>query len=167
MTLLALILVAVAVLGVTVILTALLSRSDHVVLWVGTAGSTLGCILGTVLSILALISDSEESLRLPSTIPLGELHVGLDPLTAFFLLCIFLVSGLSSVYGSSYLRGYLGKRRLAPALVFFNLLVAAMAALVLARDGVLFLFAWEMMSVASFFLVTYETERDDVRRADM
>jgi formate hydrogenlyase subunit 3/multisubunit Na+/H+ antiporter MnhD subunit len=42
-----------------------------------------------------------------------------------------------------------------------------MATLVLARDGVLFLIAWEMMSVASFFLVTYEGERDDVRRAGM
>jgi hydrogenase-4 component B len=167
MTFLALIFVAVAILGVTVISTALLARSDHVVLWVGTAGSTLGCILGTVLSILALISDSEESLRVTWTIPIGEFHVGIDPLTAFFLLCIFVVSGLATVYGSSYLRGYLGKRRLAPALVFFNLLVAAMATLVLARDGVLFLMAWEMMSVASFFLVTYESERDDVRRAGM
>ena len=167
MTLLALILLAVAVLGVTIILTALLARSDHVVLRLGTAGSTLGCILGTVLSILALIADSEESLRVTWTIPIGEFHVGLDSLTAFFLLCIFLISGLATVYGNSYLRGYLGKRRLAPALVFFNLLVAAMATLVLARDGVLFLIAWEMMSVASFFLVTYEGERDDVRRAGM
>jgi hydrogenase-4 component B len=98
---------------------------------------------------------------------MGEFHVGLDPLSAFFLLCIFLVSGLAALYGSSYLRSYLGKRRLAPALVFFNLLVATMAMLVLARDGVLFLIAWEMMSIASFFLVTYEGERDEVRRAGM
>lgn len=167
MTFLPLILIAVAILGVTAILTALLARSDHVVLWVGTAGGTLGCILGIVFSILALISDSEEALRVTWTIPIGEFHVAVDPLTAFFLLCIFVVSGLATVYGSSYLRGYLGKRRLAPALVFFNLLLAAMATLVLARDGVLFLIAWEMMSVASFFLVTYESERDDVRRAGM
>ncbi len=29
----------------------------------------------------------------------------------------------------------------------------------------LFLVAWEVMSLASFFLVTYEHEREDVRRA--
>ena len=98
---------------------------------------------------------------------MGEFHVGLDPLSAFFLLCVFLVSGLAALYGSSYLRTYIGKRRLAPPLMFFNLLVATMALLVVARDGVLFLIAWEMMSIASFFLVTYEGEREDVRRAGM
>ena len=35
----------------------------------------------------------------------------------------------------------------------------------LARNAVLFLFAWELMAVASFFLVTFEHERESVREA--
>ena len=35
----------------------------------------------------------------------------------------------------------------------------------MARNGILFLMAWEIMSLASFFLVTFEDEREDVRRA--
>jgi NADH:ubiquinone oxidoreductase subunit 5 (subunit L)/multisubunit Na+/H+ antiporter MnhA subunit len=50
---------------------------------------------------------------------------------------------------------------------FFSLLAASMAGVVLARDGVLFLVAWEVMSIAGWFLVTFEDEREDVRRAGM
>src|SRR5262249_46065973 len=35
----------------------------------------------------------------------------------------------------------------------------------LARTALLFLFAWEIMSLAAFFLVTYEEERPEARRA--
>lgn len=34
-----------------------------------------------------------------------------------------------------------------------------------ARNGVLFLLAWEIMSLASFFLVTFEAEKESVRQA--
>jgi formate hydrogenlyase subunit 3/multisubunit Na+/H+ antiporter MnhD subunit len=40
-----------------------------------------------------------------------------------------------------------------------------MVLLVSARNGVLFLLAWEAMSLASFFLVTMESDRPDVRQA--
>jgi len=36
---------------------------------------------------------------------------------------------------------------------------------VVARNGVLFLMSWELMSLASFFLVTLEDEKESVRRA--
>ena len=48
---------------------------------------------------------------------------------------------------------------------FFNLLTASMVMLVSARNGVLFLLAWEVMSLASFFLVTMENQDESVRSA--
>jgi formate hydrogenlyase subunit 3/multisubunit Na+/H+ antiporter MnhD subunit len=45
------------------------------------------------------------------------------------------------------------------------MLVVSMTGVVLARDGVLFLFAWEIMSISGFFLVTFDNERDEVQRA--
>ncbi|MEN6452190.1 MAG: proton-conducting transporter membrane subunit [Thermoguttaceae bacterium] len=48
---------------------------------------------------------------------------------------------------------------------FFNLLTASMFMVVAARNGVLFLISWELMSLASFFLVTQEDEKESVRRA--
>src|SRR5262249_25437164 len=46
-----------------------------------------------------------------------------------------------------------------------NLLTASMVLVLVARNGVLFLTAWEVMALASFFLVTFEDERPGVREA--
>jgi hydrogenase-4 component B len=158
---------SIALLSASGIAAAFFFRSDRIALGIGTAGSVLACAIGVLASVAALLESSVSSLRSAWPLPIGELHVGLDSLSAFFLLCIFVVSGLITVYGAGYLRAYIGQRRLAPALTFFNLLIAAMAGLVIARDGILFLVAWEVMSLSSFFLVTYENEREDVRRAGM
>ena len=164
---LTIILVAIAGLCVAGFLSLFAGHSDRAALAVGTAGSALACLAGVVASLGALIGGEERSFRAAWPLPVGELHVGVDALSSFFLVCVFLVSGLAAVYGGGYLRPVIGKRRLAPALFFFNLLVAAMAAATIARDGILFLVAWEVMSVASFFLVTFESEREEVRRAGM
>jgi formate hydrogenlyase subunit 3/multisubunit Na+/H+ antiporter MnhD subunit len=43
--------------------------------------------------------------------------------------------------------------------------MASLVAVVVARDAVLFLLAWEIMSVSSFFLVTFHDEKENVRQA--
>jgi len=43
--------------------------------------------------------------------------------------------------------------------VCYNLLIASMALVIVAADGVLFLVAWEVMALSSFFLVAFEHER--------
>ena len=162
---LSLTLLAVAVLAGTALAAAVLGRSDRATLAVGASGALLAAALGLAGALLALSSGANVERSVPWALPLGSIRVGLDALSAFFLFCIFTVGGLAALYGIGYLRGYGGKRRLGLAVVCFNLLVAAMAVVVLARDGVFFLLAWEVMSIASFFLVTFESERAEVRRA--
>ena len=57
------------------------------------------------------------------------------------------------------------KRNLGGAWFFYCLFVAGMILVLLARTTVLFLVAWEVMSVAAFALVTFEHEKEEVRRA--
>ena len=159
------ILLAIALLASAAIFAAAAARFEKTALAVSTAAGAAGCLLGGGASLRSLLAGARSTGRVPWALPVGEIHVGVDPLSAFFLLCIFAVALLAAVYGGSYLRGYLGRRRIAPALVFFQLLVASMALLVLARDGILFLVAWEILSLSSFFLVTFENDREDVRRA--
>ena len=154
-----------ALLSGSALLAAILGRRDRAALAVGTASAVAASLLGGAASLLALRSGATPVWRARVPLPLGELRVGIDPLSAFFALCICVVSGLAAVYGAGYLRSYFGKRRVAPAVVFFNLLLASMLGVVLARDGVLFLLAWEAMSLSSFFLVTFDNDRDEVRRA--
>jgi hydrogenase-4 component B len=164
---LAIILGMVGLLGASALVAALTARSDRVTLAVGTASALLACGAGLVASLVGLVGGAREAWTTPFATPLGPLHFAVDPLSAFFLVCVFLVSGLGAGYGAGYLRAYIGQRCLAPAVASFNLLVASMAAVVLASDAVAFLMAWELMSLASFFLVTYEDDRADVRRAGM
>jgi hydrogenase-4 component B len=154
-----------ALLSAGALLAAILGRRDRAALTVGTASAVAASLVGAAASLAALFGGTTLVWLARLALPLGEWRVGIDPLSAFFALCICVVSGLSAVYGMGYLRAYFGKRRVAPAVVFFNVLFAAMLGVVLARDGVLFLLAWEAMSLSSFFLVTFDNDRDDVRRA--
>lgn len=60
---------------------------------------------------------------------------------------------------------YRSRKNLGSSWFFFNLLVASMVMVVLAYNAVLFLVAWELMSLASFFLVTFEDEKESVCEA--
>lgn len=149
------------------ILALLLRRSNRVALAIGTVTCVVASGIGLVAAGHLLFVGGAAEMQASWHVPVGELRVGVDALSAFFLLCIYLVSGLAAVYGAGYLGGHAHERTLAPAIFFFALLVAAMAGVALARDGVLFLVAWEVMSFAGYFLVTFEHEREDVRRAGM
>ena len=52
-----------------------------------------------------------------------------------------------------------GRKHLGAAWCFFNLLFASMLLIVVARNGLLFIMAWEGMSLSSFFLVMFEHEK--------
>jgi hydrogenase-4 component B len=106
-----------------------------------------------------------QSLRMAWDVPYGSLYLRLDALSAFFLVPIFLICALAALYGTEYLEAYRERKSLASAWFFLNLLAASMTVVVLANNAVLFLVAWETMSLSSFFLVTFENEKESTRRA--
>jgi formate hydrogenlyase subunit 3/multisubunit Na+/H+ antiporter MnhD subunit len=91
--------------------------------------------------------------------------VEVDALSAFFLLPVLGLSALAAVYGSDYLLAYRHKKSLGSPWFFYNVFVAAMVMVVVARTAFLFLVAWEVMSVAAYCLVTFEHEKAEVRKA--
>jgi hydrogenase-4 component B len=141
-------------------------RHDRAAVLVGTVATALASLLGAGASLIFLLGPPAASAPVTCwTTPVGAVTLGVDPLSAFFLLCVFVVSGLAGVYGEGYLRAAIGQRRLAPVVAFFQILIATMCLVVLARDAVVFLAAWEGMSISSLFLVAFENDREDVRRA--
>lgn len=132
---------------------------------VAAAGSVLGCGLVTVPAVRALVGWDAPSLDLPWPVPLGSFSLGIDALSGFFVLVVALLGALAAVYGVGYLAHAAGPRRLGVPWCLYTLLLASMLVVVTARDGVLFLVAWEVMSLASFFLVTFEDGREEVREA--
>jgi formate hydrogenlyase subunit 3/multisubunit Na+/H+ antiporter MnhD subunit len=158
-----LVLAAIAGLSAAVVLPLLLWRRDRAAL---AAGGILGaacCVLGLAGALRALLAGSRESWQGPWGLPIGALRLGLDPLSAFFL-CILFGAGLAAaLYGSSYLAAWAGERRVAWVSGGFNLLLASAALVFVARDSVVFLFAWEVMSIAAFLLIAFEHQRKEVQ----
>ncbi len=121
---------------------------------IGAAGVITGSILGLAASVPAVFRAGSVDLIITMNVPYGSLHLGLDALSAFFLVPILFVSGIGAIYGLGYLRREPGQS-IAGAWFFYNALAASMVLVVLARNAVLFLIGWETMALSSYFLVTH------------
>lgn len=98
-------------------------------------------------------------------LPFGRFTIALDGLSSAFLIPALVLPSVSSWYGTGYCPATarpVCARRIRIAL---GGLVAAMTLLLLARDAVLFLIAFEGMTLAAFFLVTADDCDEEVRRA--
>lgn len=101
----------------------------------------------------------------PWPLPGGSFSLRWDPLGAVFAFAIAVVTALAAVFGGGYLPAAAPRRNLGGAWFFYNLLTASMILVVLAADAFVFLLAWEAMSLASFFLVMFESEHRETRAA--
>jgi formate hydrogenlyase subunit 3/multisubunit Na+/H+ antiporter MnhD subunit len=140
------------------------SARPRLALGLGSASAALGSALGLAAALPALRAPP-AALDLPWPVPNGALALGLDPLSAVFAAVVFALGLATAVFGAGYLRSHAGHRPLGAVALFFNVLVASMALLLVARQAVLFLVAWEVMTVASFLLVAFEHEDATVRSA--
>jgi hydrogenase-4 component B len=131
---------------------------------------TLAFPLGA-LAGLALAGFGLDALWLPAartTLPLGlpdlPFHLRLDPLAGFFLMLLGSVAAGISVYAAGFFRDE-APGRLALIGLQYHVFLAAMAFVVLADDAYLFMVAWETMALASYFLVTTDHRRPEIRSA--
>ncbi len=118
------------------------------------------CAAVSASAIEVLLTGQPVQATVPWQVPLGNATLGLDALSAVFVLPIAMVVALAALYGVQYVQ-----RPAAASWFFFNLLAATMLLVVAARNGLLFLVCWEGMSLASFFLVNSQHDREPVRRA--
>lgn len=121
------------------------------------------CGLGAALPVL--LGGAAWSVSAPWQVPGGLFALTLDPLAAFFLLPICLLAPLCALYAGPYLRHADPLRPLGGHWLLFHLLIAALMLVVTAANAVLFLAAWELMTVSSFFLVAWDHRLPEVRRA--
>jgi formate hydrogenlyase subunit 3/multisubunit Na+/H+ antiporter MnhD subunit len=99
------------------------------------------------------------------SVPAGRFALQLDPLAAFFLLPIALVSACAALFGRSYMHSEGQHRALASHWFFYNLMVVGVLLVVTAANAILFLAAWEIMTLSSFFLVAWDHHLAEVRKA--
>jgi hydrogenase-4 component B len=132
---------------------ALMSRSSR-------AGERLALALLAIASACGLVAAAWVALRGETiryaaawAIP-GELAIRLDPLAAIFLVQIFAITPLGAMYGLSYWAQAEHPDNGRKLRLFYGLLAASMALLVVADDAIPFLMGWELMALAAFVVVT-------------
>jgi len=125
-------------------------------------GSLIG---GAALAAHYFQPGGRSEISLPWSFPWGSFSVGIDGLSLIFLIPIFLISALGSIYGLGYWRQHDNPVTGRQIRAGWGIMTAGMAMVVIARDGVLFLLAWEMMALAGFFLIETEEQSAEVHRA--
>ncbi|HOY45567.1 MAG TPA: proton-conducting transporter membrane subunit [bacterium] len=145
----------------------LLHRREVLARRLAAAGVIAAGVLGLVPAVGVLASGESLFFEQAASIPALSFSLMIDPLAAFFLLIIFLISALAALYGAGYLQGEGSAAARGRSFFFFNLLVLGMALVAAAANGMLFIIAWEIMSMAAFFLVTFEDERPQTRSAGL
>src|SRR6185369_152827 len=125
----------------------------------------LGSLAGVVGSLATLLVPLPHSFILSWGLPFGPAEFGIDPLSALFLLPIFIITGCSAVYGLAYWPAAKHPHNIRKLTFFLGLLAASLTMVVLARNGILFLIAWEVMALAAYFALTAEDENPEVRDA--
>lgn len=142
----------------TGLLALVLVRRSRLAGLVAVGGAIAGGGIGLAGALQALGGWSGE-LDAAWQVPGGSLVMGLDPLSGYFLVPLFALGPLCALYGRRYLAG-----AVLPA-AQLNLLIAAMSLVLIARHALLFLLAWEVMTVLAYLLVTREHMDSEVRRA--
>jgi hydrogenase-4 component B len=120
-----------------------------------------GCVVGAVPAVRVLAGAPAMSGGG------GTWLFGIDLLSAAFVLVV-LGPGLASAwYGMRALGAERDHRPVSAARALIALELVALALVVTARGVVPFLVAWEVMAVLAYFLVIFEHERAEVRRAGL
>jgi hydrogenase-4 component B len=135
----------------------------------GRAGERLAAVLLALAGSLGVagglwsLLGHPSGLDAPWAVPGGRLRLGVDALSAIFVVPIALVSGLGAIYGLGYWpqSAHPDSGRVLRAC--YGVLTAGLLLLVVARNVILFFAGWEMMALGAFLLITTEDRQASVR----
>jgi len=159
-----LLLAAMAALAAAAVLSAVLASRRALALAVSAGGCLAALALAAPPAVQVLLGGGTRTLTWTNPV-LGQQALVLDPLAAWFVVPTLFISTGCAVYGVRYLLA--GDRPVGMQAAGTNLIVLALLTVFLAGDAILFLAAWELMTIFAFLLLTHEHDRAEVRRAGL
>lgn len=117
------------------------------------------------IGLSVLITQQPIACQIISSFPNLIFQLTLDPLSGFFLAVVGFIVLSVAFYGPGYMCAYEKERSITLMSFFTGLFVSGMYGVLLAHDVFSFMLAWELMSVASYFLVAYHHEHAANRQA--
>ena len=90
-----------------------------------------------------------------------------DPLSLFFLFVILIVSSAAALYSCGYLKGEYSLSKTVLAWVLLVAFVLSMSLVVTTGNLFIFIIAWELMSLVSYFFVVFDFQHEKSVQAGM
>lgn len=125
--------------------------------------SGIATILGLIPTTIVLLQNKTSLKTINFNGLIGNVNFVLDPLSAFFVLIILIISFLAIIYSGKYLENY--KKDLSSHYLFLCIFISSMILVVIVQNILFFLICWEIMSLSSFFLVIFEDNKKEVLSA--
>ncbi len=135
--------------------------------WAATGVVSLVALAAIAVAVMAFMGETVELVKFTTPF-FGEESLAVDKLSALMLIIISVASVATVLYSRGYVEGYLKRFSEAHISMHYTALVTlvvSMMLVVMSSGGFSFLFAWELMTIASFMLILFEAERQEVRRA--
>jgi formate hydrogenlyase subunit 3/multisubunit Na+/H+ antiporter MnhD subunit len=144
------------------------ARRPRLATAIAVTGAVAGGICAVVAAVPVLAGGGLVAVELPFGFATEPVVLGLDPLSALFLALIGVLGAPAALFGLGYLGGRHGSSPAsARAHAGVGLLLASLVLVVTARNGLVFLVAWEAMTISAYLLVVFDHESADVRAAGL
>ncbi|KAF1081190.1 MAG: Hydrogenase-4 component B [Candidatus Rifleibacterium amylolyticum] len=154
--------IAITLITVGGILAFITRKNRDVSTIVGAGSAIIGSLIAAVPVARVLFSSAELPLLLLN-LPLGEATLKLDAVSAFFSLPILALFPAVALYNAACSKH--DRHTHDNCWLLLNMLAAAMLLLLASANALTFLIAWELMSVAAFFLIVWRDEIASARSA--
>ncbi|MBB6283892.1 proton-conducting transporter transmembrane domain-containing protein [Geobacillus subterraneus] len=129
------------------------------------SSALLGGGFGGAAAWLILSTKQPISITAWTIVSSAVLRFEVDMLSAYFLLVISVLAVAVSIYSIGYVTKYYDKKPVGLLSSGINLFLLSMIAVITVDNSVSFIIAWELMSLISFFLVMFEHEKAEIRKA--
>jgi hydrogenase-4 component B len=150
----------------TVLVTLLCAGRARTCRWVALGGSMAASVLTVAVAIRVIMSGQSVDGALVRHAASGiVLAYAVTPLSAWFLLVLGLVAVPVAFYSAGYFAHAVRPSRTAVVGVAFNVMLGAVEIVFVADSVIAFLFAWEIMTLATAALVATEHQERSTRRA--
>lgn len=127
--------------------------------------AAVGSVFCIIPAVQMLVTGNNLVTEIQKETLFGNINFIIDPLSAFFIIVISIMSLVSVIYSNGYLKSYIELKNINSHIVILPVLTAAMLAVVTCQNALLFIIFWEIMSLSSFFLVIFESTKKDVLKA--
>ena len=127
----------------------------------------IASLFGIAASVLYFISGSGSITigMMKTSIPFLYADLKVDFLSMFFILSLSILVLCVSIYSISYVAHYIGKKNVGIFHFLYATFILSMLLVFTSANAVFFYVSWEVMSVASYFLVTFDSEHKETQKA--